>query len=190
MMLAYHHGAGPNQMDIISRANAEGIGIIAMKTLKGARHRGLADFRPEADTYAQAAFKWVLSNEAVSCLVISFFDNQHPDEYLFASGKTLDASDMAVLEKYDRLIAGTHCFQHCGDCLSACTSALPINDILRHRMYFEDYGDEKQAMQLYAKLEKTAAACIDCAAPCLGSCPEGIQIQERMIGAHERLRWA
>jgi len=190
MMLAYHHGAWPNQTDIIDRAAEKGMGIIAMKTLKGAKHRGLVDFRPEADSYAQAAFKWVLSNPAVSCLVISFFDNQHPDEYLFASGKRLEVDDVAVLSKYDQLIAGTHCFQHCGDCLGACPSNLPINDILRHRMYFEDYGDEKQAMRLYAKLDRRADACIDCAAPCLGSCPEGIPIQERMIGADEKLRWA
>ena len=172
------------------RAAARGMGIVAMKTLKGAKHRGLAEFRPEADTYAQAAFKWVLANPSVSNLVVSFYDNQHPDEYLFASGKTLEQSDVAVLSKYDQLIAGTHCFQHCGDCLGACPSGLAINDILRHRMYFEDYGDEKQAMQLYAKLDRQADACIDCAAPCLGSCPQGIQIQERLIGAHERLRWA
>jgi predicted aldo/keto reductase-like oxidoreductase len=161
-----------------------------MKTLKGAKHRGLAEFRPEADSYAQAAFKWVLSNPAVSCLVISFFDNQHPDEYLFASGKRLEVDDLAVLSKYDQLIAGTHCFQHCGDCLGACPSNLPINDILRHRMYFEDYGDQKQAMQLYAKLDRDADACVNCAAPCLGSCPQGIPIQERLIGAHEKLKWA
>jgi predicted aldo/keto reductase-like oxidoreductase len=190
MMLAYHHGAWPKQMDIIDRAAAAGMGIVAMKTLKGAKHRGLAEFRPEADSYAQAAFKWVLANPSVSNLVVSFYDNQHPDEYLFASGKSLERSDIAVLGKYDQLIAGTHCFQHCGDCLGACPSGLAINDILRHRMYFEDYGDEKQAMQLYAKLDRQADVCIDCSAPCLGSCPQGVEIQERMIGAHEKLRWA
>ena len=53
MMLAYHHGAWPQQQQIIDDAAAKGIGVVAMKTLKGAKHRGLADFRPEADTYAQ-----------------------------------------------------------------------------------------------------------------------------------------
>ena len=54
-------------------------------------------------------------------------------------------------------------------------------------MYFEDYGDQKQAMQLYAALETKADVCINCDAPCTGACPEGINIRERMIGAHEKL---
>ncbi len=187
MMLAYHHGAWPNQQDIIARAAAKGMGIVAMKTLKGAKHNGLADFRVEADSYTQAAFKWVLSNSNVANLVISFHNDQHVDEYLFASGKTLTNDDVAVLEKYDELIAGTHCFQHCGDCLDQCPSNVPIHDVLRHRMYFEDYGDQKQAMQLYAKLERNASACVECAAPCANGCPQGIPIRERMVGAHEML---
>ena len=187
MMLAYHHGAWPSLNDIVDRAAAKGIGIVAMKTLKGAKHNGLADFRVEADSYTQAAFKWVLSNPNVSNLVISFHNDQHLDEYLYASGQRLTNNDIAVLEKYDQLIAGTHCFQHCSSCLGACPSGVPIADVLRHRMYFEDYGDQKQAMQLYAKLEQDASACIGCDAPCAGACPENIQIHDRMLGAHRML---
>ena len=187
MMLAYHHGAWPKQMDIIEKAAEKGIGIVAMKTLKGAKHKGMMEFQDDATSYTQAAFKWTMSNPNVACLVVSFYDTQHIDEYIAASGKPLTSNDVAVLEKYDNLIAGTHCFASCGDCLDQCPSSLPINDVLRHRMYFEDYGDQKQAMQLYAKLEKSADACIGCSAPCTGACPEGINIQERMIGAHQKL---
>ncbi|MFK7915820.1 MAG: aldo/keto reductase [Pseudomonadales bacterium] len=187
MMLAYHHGAWPNQVNIIERAAQAGMGIVAMKTLKGAKHKGLAEFRPESDTYAQAAFKWVLSNPNVANLVVSVYENQHMDEYLFASGQAMTVDDIAVLEKYDQLIAGTHCFQHCGACLDTCPAGIPIHDVLRHRMYFEDYGDQKQAMQLYSKLATNADACLSCSAPCLGACPEGVPIRERMLGAHEML---
>ncbi|MEQ8690810.1 MAG: aldo/keto reductase, partial [Pseudomonadales bacterium] len=187
MMLAYHHGAWPNQQAIIDRAAEAGIGIVAMKTLKGAKHNGLADFNLEKDSYTQAAFKWVLSNPNVSNLVISFHNDQHLDEYLFASGQGLNASDVAVLEKYDALIAGTHCFQHCNSCQSTCPSDVLIHDVLRHRMYFEDYGDQKQAMQLYSKLAVNASACLSCDAPCTGACPEQINIHDRMLGAHSML---
>ncbi len=190
LMLAYHHGAWPKTKDIIKKAQEKNIGIVAMKTLKGAKHKGMIEFQNEATTYTQAAFKWVMSDPGVSCLVVSFFDTQHLDEYVYASGKPLTQSDVAVLDKYDDLIAGTHCFSSCGDCLSTCPSSLPINDVLRHRMYFEDYGDEKQAMELYAKLDNNAEACLTCAAPCTGACPEGIDIRDRMVGAHERLTLA
>ena len=187
LMLAYHHGAWPKQKDIIQKAADKGIGIVAMKTLKGAKHRGLMEFQNEETSYTQAAFKWVNADPNVSCLVVSFFETQHIDEYLYASGKTLTDNDVAVLEKYDNLIAGTHCFSSCGDCLDSCPESLPINDVLRHRMYFEDYGDQKEAMQLYAALDKRADACLTCSAPCTGACPENVAIQTRMIGAHEKL---
>jgi predicted aldo/keto reductase-like oxidoreductase len=187
MMLAYHHGRWPNLGPIIERAHAADVGVVAMKTLKGARHRGLKDFRDEADAYSQAAFKWVLSNPHVSCLVISIFKQQHLDEYLHASGHSLRPADVAVLERYDELIAGLHCFAHCGACLDACPEGVPIADVLRHRMYFEDYGTQKIAMQEYARLGQPADVCAGCSAPCARACPHGIPIPERTRGAHELL---
>ena len=187
MMLAYHHGIWPQLSSIIDRAHKEqDIGIVAMKTLKGARHRNLEDFH-DANTYAQAALKWVHANPSVSCAVISFFEMQHIDEYLYASGQTLGTEDVAILDRYDRAVAGSYCAPHCGVCLGSCPENVPINDVLRHRMYFEDYRSEKDAMDLYAKLEVNASACAGCSAPCLGSCPLGIQIQERTMGAHQLL---
>ncbi len=188
MMLAYHHGAWPQQMEIVDRAAAQGMGIVAMKTLKGAKHKGLDQLSPnERDSFTQAAFKWVLANPSVSGLVISFHENQHLDEYLYASGQALTAQDVAVLDKYDGLIAGTHCFQHCGDCLGSCPSNVPIHDVLRHRMYFEDYGDQKTAMELYAAAGAPGDVCATCAAPCENACPQGIDIKTRVAGAHDLL---
>jgi predicted aldo/keto reductase-like oxidoreductase len=188
MMVAYHHGIWAPLEGLIHRAREESdMGVVAMKTLKGAKHHGLLDFQEDADTVTQAALKWTLSNPDVSCAVISFFDLQHVDEYLAASGKQLTRHDVAVLREYDRQIAGSYCGPHCGECLSSCPEGLPIHDVLRHRMYFEDYGWEKEGMQRYAALEKNASVCAGCSAPCLGSCPVGVNIPERMAGAHELL---
>jgi aryl-alcohol dehydrogenase-like predicted oxidoreductase len=107
MMLAYHHGQWAPLGGIIERARSErDMGVVAMKTLKGAKHHGLAGFREQADAFSQAALKWALSNPNVSCAVISFFELQHVDEYLFASGKAPDARDLAILGEYDRQIRG------------------------------------------------------------------------------------
>jgi aryl-alcohol dehydrogenase-like predicted oxidoreductase len=182
------HGLWTPLGEIISRASREqGMGVVAMKTLKGAKQHGLAGFREEADAYSQAALRWVLSNRDVSCAVISFFELQHVDEYLHASGRELGSRDLAILEKYDREILGSYCSPHCGACLASCSAGLPIHDLLRYRMYFEDYGWEKEGMRLYSRLAKDASACIGCSAPCLGSCPVGIPIRERLRGAHELL---
>jgi predicted aldo/keto reductase-like oxidoreductase len=191
MMLAYHHGIWAQFDDLLTRARSErDMGVVAMKTLKGAKHRGLENFRDEADSYTQAALKWALSNPKVACAVISFYELQHVDEYLHASGRAVTATDVAVLEKYDREIRGSYCGPHCGECLDHCPETLQIADVLRHRMYFEDYGWQKEAMRLYAALEKNASVCAGCPAPCRGVCPVGVPIRERMMGAHELLTLA
>lgn len=188
MMLAYHHGIWSELDRLIERARTEqDMGVVAMKTLKGAKHHGLAGFRDDASSYAQSALKWVHSNPNVSCAVISFSELQHVDEYLYASGKKAAGTDVARLERYDQQILGTYCAPHCGACLDSCPEGVPVNDILRHRMYYEDYRAERQGIEAYAKLQQNASVCASCPAPCAGSCPVGIPIQERLQGAHEIL---
>jgi predicted aldo/keto reductase-like oxidoreductase len=147
----------------------------------------LLESRDEQDSYTQAAFKWVLDNPNVSCLVISFRELQHVDEYLHASGRRSGPGDQAILEKYDSLIAGKHCYAHCGACLDHCPEGLPIHDVLRHRMYFQDYGQEHEAMRLYSKLPMKADVCGDCSAPCTNACPMGLPIAELTRQTHRML---
>jgi len=187
MMLAYHFSMWPNFAHILHKAKQHDVGIVAMKTLKGAKHTNLANFRDEANVYSQAAFRWVLSNPNVSCLVVSFFKPQHVYEYVQASGTQPTASDIALLERYDELTRGDYCQPHCGVCLSSCPEQLAINDILRYRMYFRDYGWEKEGMRLYAKLDRNASRCAGCPAPCTGTCPIGVPIREKMLDAHRLL---
>jgi predicted aldo/keto reductase-like oxidoreductase len=189
MMLAYHFGAWPSLGQIIDRAAAKDIGVVAMKTLRGSQHHFL-DWPPdERDSFTQASFKWVLENPSVSCLVISLWHSGQLDEFLYASGRTLRTQDVAVLERYSELTTDKYCRPHCGACLDLCPEGLPIHDVLRHRMYYEGFGAEKEAMGLYAALEKNAAVCAGCSAPCASACPDGVDIPVRMQGAHDLLRF-
>ena len=188
MMVAYHHGLWSALPGLIERARREqDMGVVAMKTLKGAKHHGLAGFREDADAYSQAALRWTLSNPDISCAVISFYELQHVDEYLAASGGQLSTDDLAVLERYDQQILGSYCAPHCGACLDRCPENLAIHDVLRYRMYSEDYGWHREGVRLYAQLEPNASVCASCSAPCLGSCPVGIPIPERTRDAHRLL---
>jgi predicted aldo/keto reductase-like oxidoreductase len=92
-----------------------------------------------------------------------------------------------LLDKYDRLTAGDYCQPHCGLCLDSCPEGMPINDVLRYRMYFKDYGWEKEGMRLCANLTTDASACSGCPAPCVPKCPVGIPIREKMLDAHRTL---
>jgi predicted aldo/keto reductase-like oxidoreductase len=114
------------------------------------------------------------------------------DEFLFASGKRANPADLALLEKYDRLVASQYCRPGCGDCLGACPANLPINDVLRYTMYFDTYGAEREAMKKYAKvvskLGHGTEVCASCSAPCEARCPYGIPIKEKLGRADRILR--
>ena len=189
LMLAYHHGAWPSLQAIVDEAAENDIGVVAMKTLRGALHQGLDWSRAEADSFTQAAFKWVLANPSVSCLVISLWEQAQLDEFFQASGQMPTRQDTALLDRYAELTQAVHCRPHCGICLDSCPENLAIADVLRHKNYFESFGAQKEAMRLYAQLETKADVCLTCSAPCAGACPYEIPIAEHTRAADRLLRW-
>jgi len=192
IMVAYNFKNWPDLTHIFHDAHERGIGVVAMKTLKGARSSQLADFTPtERESFAQAAFKWVLSNPDVSGLVVSMSEYGQIDEYLFASGQPVTPTDVSLLEKYDQLIARDYCRPGCGDCLDACPYDVPIDDVMRYAMYAENYGWEREAMRLYGRIDPAQRAnqCVDCAAPCAAHCPFDLPIRDKLLRADQRLAW-
>ena len=190
IMVAYNFNNWPDLSSIVTKAHDKGVGVVAMKTLKGAYHTVLADFTPdERNSFTQAAFKWVQSNDKVSGLVVSIAKVSQLDEYLFASGQPVAPKDLALLERYDHLVTKQYCRPGCGECLGACPVGLPVNDVLRYSMYYESYGSERVAMAKYAGLAegRQAGACADCSAPCQAACPFEIPIRKQMTKAHRLL---
>jgi ferredoxin len=59
-------------------------------------------------------------------------------------------------------------------------------------MYFEDYGEEKFAMQRYGLVPASVrpSRCEACDAPCEGACPFGLRVRERLSEADRQLRFA
>jgi uncharacterized protein len=192
IMVAYNFKNWPDLTTIFRDAKQKGVGVVAMKTLKGARHTTLSDFTPtERESFAQAAFKWVLSNDNVSGLVVSINSLPQIDEYLYASGQPIQQTDVDLLEKYDRLVANDYCRPGCGACLSSCPSEMPINDILRYAMYYENYGQQRLAMEKYARVLPfhNVSQCTACNAPCEQACPFTIPIKEKLRRADRLLRF-
>ena len=193
IMVAYNFKNWPDLTTIFRDAKEKGVGVVAMKTLKGAKHTALSDFTPtERESFAQAAFKWVLSNQNVSGLVVSINSLTQIDEYLHASGQPLQQADVDLLEKYDRLVANDYCRPGCGACLSSCPYEVPINDVLRYAMYYENYSQQRVGMEAYARIPAAhnASQCVDCKAPCQQACPFEIPIKEKMLRADRLLRFS
>ena len=173
----------------LARAKAKRVGVIAMKTLRGARLNDMRPYERPGGTFAQAAFRWVLASPNVDSLIVSMTSRQQVDEYLAASGTALRAgSDGELLAGYERRNGASQCRYGCGACLSSCPESVPIDEVLRTRMYAEDYGDAELARRDYAALGRNAEACTRCShTSCSGACPYGIGIPELTARAHRTL---
>jgi uncharacterized protein len=189
LLVAYNFNNWPDLTTIFHDAGQRGIGVVAMKTLKGAKASALKDFADQSQAFSQAAFKWVLSNPDVSGLVVSINDFDQVDEYLFASGQLPNESDLALLERYDARITREYCRPGCGACLSSCPYDVPVDDVFRYAMYFENYGQQRNAMAQYAAIstERNASRCLGCPAPCEAACPFEIPIRDKMLHFHPLL---
>jgi predicted aldo/keto reductase-like oxidoreductase len=114
-------------------------------------------------------------------------------EYLAVSGATkLTRQDRKHLEILEAAIGTKFCRTGCDGCYGSCPSQVPIWDILRYKMYFENYGDQKYAMSKYSQIPaaSSAAACARCGAPCESACKYKLPVRERLLEAHAQLTFA
>jgi predicted aldo/keto reductase-like oxidoreductase len=173
----------------LDKAKEKHVGVIAMKTLMGARLNDMRPYEREGYTFAQAAFRWVLSSPRVDALLISMTSTAGIDEYVAASGgPEVRGGDLRLLDRYAHLQHARYCHHGCGMCEGACPEGVEIAEVLRTRMYDVDYGNPALAVEDYAKLGVAASACLTCAhQACLGACPYGIPIPEFTRDAASRL---
>ena len=179
----------PDLPRVIQKASRRGVGVVVMKTLMGARLNDMRQYERDGATFAQAAFRWVLSNRDVGGLIVSMTSRESIDEYLGASGSgSVATEDLRLLERYARVSGSSYCKHACDACEAACPAGVAIADVLRTRMYAVDYGDLRMARDEYAMIAHNAEACLSCSAkPCAGACPHGIKIDALTAPAHRLL---
>jgi predicted aldo/keto reductase-like oxidoreductase len=169
----------PELPRVLAKARSAGVGVIAMKTLRGARLNDMRPYEGAGATFAQAAFRWIFSSGLADALVVTMKTTAQVDEYLGASGWTKPhPADAGLLRRYARRTERTQCRYGCGDCASACPAGVSIPDALRARMYAFDYEEPGLARDALAQAGG-AAACLSCSgAPCATACPHGVAVPE------------
>lgn len=129
---------------VLRRAREKDVGIVAMKTLRGAKLNDMRPYEVSGATFAQAAFRWVFTTGLVDSLVVTMKDRERIDEYLGASCWTRQAGgDSSLLVAYERNQGDSQCRYGCSACLSSCPAGVSIPDVLRTRMYARDYGEAR-----------------------------------------------
>jgi len=190
ILVIYNHMEGKEIEPLLAPVHNKGIGIVAMKIFAGGRHGNLKSLISQEVSYPQAAIRWVLSNPSIHCCIPTMSSYSHVEEYVLASGKSLNRADLNVIAEYQRQSNNQYCRVSCTECLSSCPDNVAINDVLRYKMYFENYRMEKEAMRYYAELPKSKMAinCSNCSGYCESSCRFGLKVKEKLIRAHEILR--
>ena len=170
----------PDLTPVLKQARKKDVGVIAMKTLMGARMNDMRPYERNGGTFSQAAFRWVLSNPQVDALIVSMTSKESMDEFVMASGATRTTEyDRNLLARYADLRAGNYCAPGCNRCEESCPKTVPIADVMRSRMYAVDYGDPLLAKQEYASLGAGVDACVRCQSlQCMGACPAGVPIAQ------------
>ena len=176
---------------LLKKARAKGVATIAMKTMTIYRSdlniRALQDQNTNA---RQAVLKWILASDLFDTMVVSMRNFEQVGEYLAVSGTTgLARQDKKYLEILKAESSAKYCRPGCDGCYGSCPRGVPIWDILRYKMYFENYGDQKFAMQRYGLIPaaRSAAACTGCSAPCEAACRHGVAVRARLVEAHTQL---
>ena len=164
----------PEVRSAMTKAADAGLGIVVMKALGG---RQLQEGSKEPID-PKAALKWALQDPNTHTIIAGFttFDQMNLDLSVMED-PVLTKPEKAHLQR-GALMAGLYC-QGCGQCLSQCSQALPIPDLMRAYMYVYGYRNIVAAQDLVTSLELPLKVCEDCDS-CPVSCAIGFRVRDRI----------
>jgi predicted aldo/keto reductase-like oxidoreductase len=175
---------------VLAKARQKGVAVVAMKSLSMGRKIDYSEYMTEGRTARQALIKWMLAQPNIDTISITMRTIEDIDELVAVSGNpAMTPKEKETLQGYRLRLERDYCRPGCDGCLGTCPHDVPIYDILRYRMYFNNYGLEKYAMGLYASLprSKQADRCAGCTGPCERSCPYQLAIRSKLLQAHAEL---
>jgi uncharacterized protein len=181
--------------EIIAKAAAKGIAIVAMKTFLGGTKtwdhvEGLRDevrdYLPSDGSIATALIHWVLAVPGVKAFGNILFNRDQLEQNLkAASGRLTKAEDRGLRILSARL--GSELCRMCGTCTRAFPEGPAVSEILRFRMYHLS-GETEAARAGYRGLSPSAR-CQDGLdlLPLEQACPYGLPVARLVREAHALL---
>jgi predicted aldo/keto reductase-like oxidoreductase len=174
---------------LLALAKKKDCGVICMKTGAGGigKKPEFAKFG-DPDKPFRTYYRYLLSLDGVTAIVSNFKNFDQMRENLSASGAPMQKSEVEAITL--ALLNAPRNYRDCitcGECRGACPGELAVDDIMRYRMYAEDYGDYHIARQHYADLpaEWKAIVASGKGIPA-DACPYGLSVAAELKQAH---RW-
>ena len=140
-----------------------------------------------ASVLIYAAIRWALQNESVDTSAVCMADYDQVEENVRALAQHFSESDEKLLAAKLAFLRPIYC-RMCGTCGGVCEKGVRVADTLRFLTYAEGYRDFPLARQSYLGLPEQARQirCADCQT-CSVRCPNGVEVQARLIRAQELL---
>jgi len=192
----------PGVERVIKLAKEKDVGVIVIKPLTGnfipywAKQtaepeiqeimKKLKDYGPQ--NLYQAMIKWILQNPNVTACAVGMDTVQQVVEDVEAvTSFEITAQQEELLELYAGVADKDYC-RLCTTCVPHCPKGIPVPDILRFRMYYNNYGWGDYAKSLYNELPdyQNVTQCDDCGM-CESHCPHQLKIVEKLQEAHSIL---
>jgi hypothetical protein len=156
-------------------AQQRGVGVMAMKTMKGLKGLDLE----------VAYLKKLLSNPAVTTVTKGIGSLEMFDTYLAALKEPLSSAEDRALYRYAQMNRSSNCMM-CDDCKRACPLGVEVSTVLRSKDYYYDQmKDVQTALRTYRDIpqEKVGNEACRLCKKCESACPNGIRIVERLLAA-------
>ncbi|OGG45468.1 MAG: hypothetical protein A3F84_26435 [Candidatus Handelsmanbacteria bacterium RIFCSPLOWO2_12_FULL_64_10] len=183
----YDNAALNRAMDACAKAK---VGLVAMKTQGGAvlHAERQAEFQKAGLNVFQATLKAVWADERISTVASAMRNVQQVEENAAAAAQRLGGLEREMLRGYAGATDHLYC-RGCGQvCGAACGGSASIHDLLRLKMYHDDYGDREVARGLFAGLPPAAR---DLTGVDLGAaeaaCPHGLAVEAMVREAVRKL---
>ncbi|MFZ0034181.1 MAG: aldo/keto reductase [Sedimentisphaerales bacterium] len=151
----------PQMQEAVQACHEAGIGLIAMKVLLGvqkkqaeAEDKMVTHFLEKGYTREQALIKAVLEDKRITtaCIRMENVTLLRSNIAAVLDKTSLTQADADVFRKY----AAAACSGYCTGCAYICDAALPdapyTSDIMRYLMYYNSYGEQKEARELFAQI--------------------------------------
>lgn len=175
-MVSYNFTHSKDLKEAIALAAKSGIGVIAMKTQAGGyKKEKMGGLSPH-----QAALKYVMMDQNVSCAVPGVTTVDQIEECAAVMGASFSKSNLNELNQYRAFLEGRICTL-CGGCRGECPDEATRSDFLRLAAYHDGYQNVqlvKEMLDGNPRL-KDRLPCSDCSS-CSVICRRGLDLKAQI----------
>ena len=180
VLVGYNMKSDPSVKQAIARANAAGLGVIAMKIQAAARggDQAAVSIPPEQ---AAAALKWALQDTNVTNAIAGMKTLEHVKQMFPVMGSLrMTSADARIVERYSAAIDKEFC-RLCAKCEATCPKGVKISVVNRALMYAQAYGEYGLGKETFGEAAH-AGLCSTCD-ECTARCVNGLSIARKMADA-------